>query len=339
VKQNPRALDDFLRRERRKSLVLLLLLAITALWALFAVTRGAYRIGFANLVHSLAGLSEGVDGVVLWKIRLPRIAASLSVGWGLAMAGLFTQTLLRNPIGSPSTLGISQGAAFGASLAIIFLGSRLLSVAAFAFLGAAGATALILMLARIKRLSPEAVILAGVALSSLFGAATVLIQYLADETRLATAVVWSFGDVGRSSWTQIGLLSAVTALAWLFGFAYRWDFNALDSGEESARGLGVAVERLRFQGMAVAALVAALATAFHGVIAFVGLIAPHIARRFVQADHRFLLPATGALGALLLLASDTCGKLLIGSAAFPVGVITSFLGAPLFLYLLLRGSR
>jgi iron complex transport system permease protein len=274
--------------------------------------------------------------VVVWNIRLPRIAASLSVGWGLAIAGLFIQTLLRNPIGSQTTLGISQAAAFGASVAVVFSETQTLSLAGFAFLGAAADTGLILVLARVRRLSSEAVILAGVALASLFRAATIFVQYLADETQLAMAVAWSFGDVSRSSWTQILAVSAITVAAWLFGFAHRWDFNALDAGEQSARGLGVAVQRLRWQAMAVAALVAALATAFHGEIAFVGLIAPHMARRLVQADHRFLLPATGAIGALLLLVSDTLGRLLVGSGAFPVGVITSFLGVPLFLYLLLR---
>lgn len=331
--------SDFLKREQRKRFFLLFLSALIALLVLYAITQGAYRIKFGNLLYSLAGLAEGVNQVVVWKIRLPRIAAALSVGWGLALSGLFVQTLLRNPIASPSTLGISQGAAFGASLAIILSPAGLFSVTGFAFVGAVAATAMILILARIKSLSPEAVILAGVALSSLFGAATVFIQYLADETRLAMAVVWSFGDVGRSNWAQIGTLTLATAAAWVFGFAHRWDFNALESGEESAKGLGVSVERLRFQAMLIAALVSALATAFHGLIAFIGLIAPHMARRFVRADHRFLLPVSGALGALLLLGADTLGRLCMGSGAFPVGVLTSFLGAPLFLYLLLRGAR
>jgi iron complex transport system permease protein len=330
---------DFLRRARKKRLLLLCLLGITVLAGLYAITQGAYEITLPKLLQSLAGQAEGASSVVVWKIRLPRIVASLVVGCGLAQAGLLIQTLLRNPLGSPSTLGISQGAAFGASLAIIVFGGRLASVAAFAFAGAMGATALIILLGRVKRLSPEAVILAGVALSSLFGAATVFMQYLADETRLALAVVWTFGDVARSNWQQIGLVSAATILTAVYGFWHRWDFNALDSGELTAKGLGVLVERLRMQGMMAAALVSALATAFHGMIAFVGLIAPHMARRLVGADHRFLMPVTGALGALLLLAADTLGRLLIGSGAFPVGVITSFMGAPMFLYLLLRGRR
>jgi iron complex transport system permease protein len=331
--------SDFLRRARRKKLLLLSLLGVTCVAGLYAVTQGAYEIPLLKLLRSLAGQAEGASTVVVWKIRLPRIAASLVVGWGLAQAGLLIQTLLRNPLGSPSTLGISQGAAFGASLAIIVLGGRLVSVATFAFAGAMGATAVIILLGRIKRLSPEAVILAGVALSSLFGAATVFMQYLADETRLALAVVWTFGDVGRSNWQQIGMVSAAALLTAVYMFWRRWDFNALDSGELTAKGLGVPVERLRMQGMMAAALVAALATAFHGMIAFVGLIAPHMARRLVGGDHRFLVPVAGALGALLLLVADTLGRLVIGSGAFPVGVITSFMGAPMFLYLLLRGRR
>jgi iron complex transport system permease protein len=329
--------EGFLERSRKKQRFFLSMTVLILLLALFALGFGSYRLPLAKFLSSLLGQSDGVGSVVLWNIRLPRIAAALAVGGGLGLSGLLIQSLLRNPLGSPSTLGISQGAAFGASLAIIAWGGKVLSVTVFAFAGALGATVLIVGLGRLRNLTPEAIILAGVALSSLFGAATVLLQYLADETRLAMAVVWSFGDVARSGWREIAMVAGATAALGLAGASWRWHLNALDTGAESAKTLGVSVERLRWQGLVLAALVSALATAFHGVIAFVGLIAPHAARRLVGADHRFLVPLSGLLGALLLLSADTFSRLILGSGSFPVGVVTSFLGAPLFLYLLVRG--
>lgn len=330
---------DFLKQVRQKLLLLSGLLALTGGLAVYAVAQGAYDLTPWQVVRAIFGDADGAQRTVVWNIRLPRILSALSCGCGLALSGLAIQSLLKNPLGSPSTLGISQGAAFGAALAIVVFGAEVFSITAFAFTGAICATGVILILARLRRLSPEAIILAGVALSSLFGSATILVQYMATETELAVVVFWTFGDVARAGWRELGLLSAATALTFGWLLTRRWDLNALASGEETAKGLGVAVSRTRIHGMVAAALVAALATAFHGVIAFVGLIAPHIGRRLVGADHRMLIPFSAVLGALLLLLADTTGRVLAGSGALPVGVITSFMGAPMFLYLLVRGYR
>lgn len=323
----------------KKSLFLFLLLGTIFTVAVYAVARGAYEIPVGDVIRALLGQSEGGTRVVVLNIRLPRVAASLVCGWGLALAGLAIQSLLKNPLGSPLTLGMSHGAAFGAALGVVVFGAKGVPVPVLAFLGAMGATVVILILARLKSLSPEAVVLAGVALSALFQSANILVQYVASETQLAQAVVWTFGDVARSGWKEIGLLALVALACSLYLAFMRWDMNALASGDVTAKGLGVNVERVRAGGMLAAALMASLVTAFHGVIAFVGLIAPHMARRLVGDDHRLLIPFTAILGALLLLASDTLGRVLIGSGALPVGVITSFLGAPMFLYLLVRGHR
>lgn len=324
---------------RKKVLLLAALVCLNVIVALYAVTQGAYEIAVWDVIRALTGHAEGASRIVIANIRLPRIVAAIVCGWGLSLAGLCIQSLLKNPLGSPSTLGISQGAAFGAALSIVVFGGTVISVTASAFGGAIGATMVILVLARLKKLSPEAIILAGVALSSLFASATVLIQYLATETQLAMVVFWTFGDVTRSTWPEITLVAATVLLYALYLMLRRWDLNALASGEETARGLGVNVEKARIAGMTAAALVSALATAFHGVIAFVGLLAPHMARRLVGDDHCLLVPFASVLGALLLLTADTLGRVLMGSGALPVGVITSFLGAPMFLYLLIRSCR
>ena len=181
--------------------------------------------------------------------------------------------------------------------------------------------------------------LSGVALSSLFTSGTILLQFLASDTQLAMVVFWTFGDVARAGWREIALMTGGVTLASAYLYGKRWDMNALISGEETAKGLGVNVAQTRMAGVIVAALVAAMGTAFFGVIAFVGLVAPHMARRLVGADHRMTIPFSCVLGALLLLASDTIGRVIIGNGSLPVGVVTSCLGAPMFLYMLVRSYR
>ena len=335
----------YLEHFRRKLMLLAVLIFAVLLVAVVAVARGAYDIPVVDVLPALFGRADETVSVVVTNIRMPRVVAAIICGWGLSLSGLTIQSLLKNPLGSPSTLGISQGAAFsnavafGAAAAIVVFGAGVYTVTTFAFGGAVAATLIILILSSLKRLSPEAVILAGVALSSLFVSATILIQYLATETQLAMVVFWTFGDVARPNWSEIGLLAGTVLFVSFYLTTKRWDLNALASGEQAARGLGVNVDRVRFSGMVAVSLVSALATAFHGVIAFVGLIAPHMARRLVGDDHRLLIPFSSVLGALLLLTADTLGRVLIGSGALPVGVITSFLGAPMFLYLLVRGYK
>ena len=329
----------YIKNFRRKLLMLILPLGGILLVSVLAVTMGSYDVPIKSVFRALTGNADAAAVVVIANIRLPRVVAAIVCGWGLSLSGLSLQSLLKNPLGSPSTLGISQGAALGAAAAIVVFGTKTFSVTLFAFSGALAATIIVLILSGLKRLSSEAVILAGVALSSLFVSATILIQYLATETQLAMVVFWTFGDVARSSWREIGLLTGTVSLASIYLMWVRWDLNALASGEEAAKGLGVNVKRIRLIGTMVAALVSAMATAFHGVIAFIGLLAPHMARRLVGDDHRLLIPFSSVLGALLLLTADNVGRIVIGSGALPVGVITSFLGAPMFLYLLIRGYR
>ena len=150
---------------------------------------------------------------------------------------------------------------------------------------------------------------------------------------------WTFGDVGRANWTELYVVTAVTAVSSLYFLAHAWSYNAVDSGDETAKGLGVRVERLRLTGMLVASMVTAVIVAFLGIIGFVGLVCPHIVRRLIGGDHRFLLPATLAVGSILLLASDTAARVMLTPHLVPVSILTAFMGAPVFIYLLVRGYR
>jgi iron complex transport system permease protein len=341
---------------RKKIRLFFLILGGLAFLMIYAIAVGSYDLTVASLIRAIFGRADGPVETVVWNIRLPRIMAAILSGWGLGLAGVTFQSLLKNPLASPSTLGISQGAAFGASLAIVVFGAggmqagalrsqgasplnifSLYTVTLFAFAGAVAATLIILALARIKKMSPEAIILAGVALSSLFVSGTILIQYFASEVEIAAVVFWTFGDVARSTWREIGLLGIAASGITLYFILYRWDLNALLAGEETAKSLGVEVEKIRILGMLIATILAALVTCFHGVIAFLGLLAPHIGRRLIGPDHRLLIPYSCLLGALLLLLADTAGRVVVGSGTLPVGVLTSFMGAPLFLYLIWKG--
>lgn len=322
--------------QRKKYLWLVILLTAIVALMLFAIRFGAYPIELGELLKVFIGQGEATTSVAIWRIRLPRVLGALVCGWALALSGMSIQTLLKNPLASPSTIGISQGAAFGAAASIVLLDAEMYIVTILAFAGAISATLVILALSSLRKLSTESVVLSGVALSSLFTSGTILLQFLADDTQLAMVVFWTFGDIARASWGEIGLMSVVVLLISGFIYSKRWDLNAMVSGEEAAEGLGVNVMRTRSVGVVAVALVAAVATAFFGVIAFVGLIAPHIARRIVGADHRLSIPFSCLVGALLLLLSDTIGRVIIGSGSLPVGVVTSCLGAPMFLYLLVR---
>ena len=342
-----RTVQAYRHRLRRKIVLFAGLMVLLVVLAVVAIAVGAYDLPLASLIRSLLGLEEGPRRIVIWSIRMPRIVAAIVAGGGLGLSGLATQSLLRNPLASPFTLGISQGAAFGAAFSIVVLGAADLQTSALrtadasaftlnsvytvtfcAFLGSLAATAVILMLARLRKMSPESMILAGVALSSLATSGTILVQYFATDVEIATVVFWTFGDVARSSWSELALLAVVALIVTVYFLWKQWDLNALSTGEDAASSLGVDVTRLRLAGMFLAALLAALVTAFHGVIAFLGLLAPHISRRLVGGDHRLLIPFTILIGALLLLAADTIGRALVGSGTLPVGVLTSFMGAP-----------
>ena len=162
-------------------------------------------------------------------------------------------------------------------------------------------------------------------------------QYFAQDVQVAAMVFWTFGDLGRVSWREVGILAVLTVAALVYFLLHRWNYNALDSGEDAAKGLGVPVEQIRFRTMLAASLITAVAVAFMGIIGFIGLIAPQMMRRILGVDHRFLIPASAVAGAALLLFADTMARTLISPVVLPVGAITSFFGAPLFLFILAKG--
>ena len=254
---------------------------------------------------------------------------------------------------SPSTLGVSAAATFGANFSIIVLGagavisassgavtiSRPYLVTVSAFACSLGAVLLILALSRLRGFSPESIVLAGTALSSLFTAGTTIIQYFGDDMGIAAAVFWTFGDLGRVSWQENGMMALAVGAALVYFLFMRWNYNAMANGEELARSLGVKTSRVRFWGLLLSSLLTAVCVAFMGMIGFIGLIAPQIMKRMIGSDHRFLIPASALLGAAVLLLADTVARSVISPVILPVGAVTSlFRGAP-FLLSAVKGEK
>lgn len=343
--------NEYISYTSKKKLIILLLFAAIIIAGIISMASGSTPLKVSEVVRAVMGLGDSVSQTVIWNIRLPRIAAGFLAGAGLSVAACVMQSTLRNPLASPLTLGLQHAAIFGATMAIISFGAGSIQtsvtdsviiqnpylVATSAFVWTIIATIFILTLAKIRGVSPEAMVLAGMALSTLFEAGTSIIQNFASDVRVAASVFWRFGDLGRASWNEVVIMACIVVSATIYFLIRRWDYNALDSGEESAQGLGVNVQRVRLAGMFTASLITAIAVSFLGIIGFIGLVGPHLTRRIIGGDHRFLIPASALTGALLLIVSDTVARTIIAPVTLPVGTVTAFLGAPLFLYLLMKG--
>ena len=332
---------------KRLFIMVLLFLGILAFFASLSI--GISGMPLDKVLKGLLGLTSGREKLILWNIRLPQALSAVVAGAGLALAGVAMQAILRNPLGSPFTLGYSHAGAFGAAFTVMLLGVVEIPswVSAFgpgliaigAFIACMVATVVILIVSSYRGASPEAIILCGVALGSLFTAGTMFLQFFADDVQLAAMVFWTFGDLGRATWQDLGVMSSVVFAGGFYFFTKRWDFNAIEAGDETARGLGVDVSRLRLTILIVASLMVSVTVAYLGVIGFVGLICPHAVRRLVGDDSRYVIPGSCIAGALLLLLANIAAKQVLSPHVVPVSVLTSFLGAPAFLWLLIRGRR
>ncbi|OPL17368.1 MAG: iron ABC transporter permease [delta proteobacterium ML8_D] len=327
---------------------------VAAILFILAVSLGAVRVPMQEIVRVFSGMeADARFNTIIYNIRLPHAFAALLAGAGLSAAGAAMQSILRNPLGSPFTLGLSQSGAFGAAFSVMMLRTGVVQstqvgavtianpylTTLSAFIACMATSLIIIAIARIRGASPEVMVLSGVALGSLFSAGTMFLQYFADDVQLAAMVFWTFGDVGRAGWKEVGFMAVVVIAGVFFFLLNSWNYNAVDAGDETAKSLGVRVDRVRMAGMMVASLITAIIVSFLGVIGFVGLICPHIVRRIIGGDHRFVMPASCLAGAVLLLASDTVARLILSPHILPVSVLTAFLGAPTFLYLLIQERR
>ena len=340
---------------RKKWIVLLVMVGLLFASAIASLSAGSANLSVLDILRTVFGGGNRQQNAIIWNVRMPRVATATVVGMALALSGCVMQNVLQNPLASASTLGVSQGASFGAAVAIVYFGAGIqvnaggtasaltvtnpAMVTLCAFLGGIATTAVILGLARFRGTSPATMVLAGVAISSMFTGGTALVQYFCDDVMVATVVYWTFGSLGRAGWTEIAIIAALTFAAFVFFYYNRWNYNAMEGGTHTAKSLGVPVDRLIVLSMALCALISSVAVAFVGCISFIGLIAAHIMRRFVGNDYRFLIPCSALCGGVLLLLSDIVSRMLLSPTVLPIGALTSFLGAPLFLYLIIKGGK
>lgn len=350
--QKRAGLLEYKKYRARSAIVLCLLIIVVCVIGLLSLCAGSYESSIMEIGKAVFGMaSDDKINTVIQNIRLPRVLTAIIGGFGLGISGCVLQAILRNPLAAPSTLGISQGAAFGAAFAIVVLGagvqgstiasikfSNPLLISLCAFVCSMGVSVIILALSRFKSITPEAMILTGVVISAMFQGAATLLQFFATEVQLASVVFWAFGDLGRTGWHEVRLMAIIVLVATLYFLFSRWDYNALESGEQTAISLGVHVSRVRIINMVLCSITTAIVVSYVGIINFIGLVAPHIVRRIIGNNHAYLLPCSAVMGAILLLLGDLTARMLISPVILPIGAITSFLGAPLFIYLLFKGG-
>lgn len=333
----------------RKILFLVLLILGIVLLAGYAATQGAANISVMDIYAAIlakfmpdAFKTTWFMDTIVWGLRLHRIVMAIIGGIGLAVSGAVMQGILKNPLASPFTLGISSAAGFGATLAIImgagFAGGEYLIVGN-AFVFTFISSMIVLGLAKYKGISPETMILAGIAVMYIFSAMTSLMQYMGDAEQVQGVVFWMMGSLGRSDWDKVAIVASVLALCFPYLLYRSWDINAMGTGDETARSLGVNVERTRIMCMMIVSVIVASIVCFTGTIGFVGLVSPHITRMIIGGDHRFLLPASGLVGGLLLLCADTLARTILAPVILPVGIMTAFMGVPFFIYLFMRRKK
>ena len=339
-------------RDRYRALVLRRRLIILALGILLVfslcvdLALGPARYSLGQVIQALIS-PDSVSlqvRVVLWEIRMPIALMAVVVGAALSVAGAQMQTILNNPLASPFTLGISAAASFGAALSLAF-GLVLIPTAIEyvvplnAFVMAMGAALLIHVLSMKRGVTVETIVLLGIALVFAFNALLSLVQYLATAQALAAVVFWTMGSLTKATWPKLAVATAVLLLALPLVARHAWALTALRLGDDKAASFGIKVSRLRLETLLVVSLLAAVPVSFVGTIGFIGLVGPHIARMLIGEDQRFFLPASALCGALLLSASSVLSKTLVAGTIFPIGVVTSLVGIPFFVYLIFTSTR
>lgn len=325
-----------MNRSAFRSLIVLSFALLALVAMVISLAYGSADITLAKVWHVLwTPVLQDTQDMVIWNIRFPRNLVAALVGANLAVAGAILQAVMKNPLADPQIVGVSSGAGLvGVTILILFPGYEYL-VPIAAFVGAMGAALMVYALAWKNGIRPTRIILAGVAVAAFLGSGiSALLVFYGD--RVQGALLWMVGGLSARSWPQAAVLFPYTVVGLALAFLGSRRLTILSLGDETAKGLGLPVEKTRFSMTAVAALLAASAVSVAGLIGFVGLVIPHIARLLIGTDYKYLLPGSAFLGAAVLVISDTVGRVLFSPVEIPVGIIMAFFGAPFFLYLLRR---
>lgn len=348
--------DDAIDAERQKTtLHKIVFIAVCFVSIVLAsgliVTYGEYPIPFKDVYGII--WNRIVDGVpsdpleylrdyVVCKLRLPRVIVAIIGGFGLAVAGTVMQSTLKNPMADSYTTGVSSGAAFGATLSMV-TGITILSTETGmlfnAFIFSLAPTFMILTITRFKKVSATSMILAGLAVMYIFNACTTTLKLWADPDALSSIYRWQVGTLNNMLWSDVPIMLIITVIGSIAIMLLSNKINILSSGDETAKSLGIDAQKLRVICLVIVSLITASIVCHTGTIGFVGLIAPHIARIFIGSDNRYLIPAAGAFGAFLMMVSDIIGRAILAPSVLEVGVVTAFIGGPMFLYLIIKQKK
>lgn len=326
---------------RRVTVSVAAALAVLIAAAAASLLTGPYAIAPRTLVETLAGSHPGsMEAQVLFTIRLPRLAAACAGGFALALAGLVFQALLRNPLASEYTLGVSSGASLGAvGVALLQLKSPLATPIA-AFIGAISTIAIVLLLSRARlAFETNAAIMIGVIFTALANAALSLILAVMSPYELQAFFFWFMGSFAEAEWRTLGPAMVVIGVLSIAIYGLSWNLNAIAVDEQFAAQVGVNVELAKMILLIGASLLTAVVVSIAGTVGFIGLVVPHIARMAVGVDHRVLIPVTALIGAALCVAADLLARTLLAPHELPIGVVTAFVGVPVFVFLMRRPAR
>lgn len=341
--------QDYLKYTKKKSAFIAILIVFVFFFMVFSLSLGQVRIPFVEVIKIIFDRGTSVNDIIIWNIRMPRILGAILIGACLAISGSVMQGVLRNPLASSYTLGTSNAAALGAAIGIIFLGGGTILgqhtsslvvnnpyiVSISAFLSSMICIGILILLIKNYKASPETIILTGAALSTLFSSALAIVQYLTMQNAFSSIVMWMFGDLGKLNLDQNLFIFIALLPTTIYFFIIRWDFNAMEAGDDVAKGLGINVEKTRLVCLILSTFITAIAISFVGIIGFIGLLAPHLVKRLIGNDYRFQLIGSLFMGSAILLIADTIGRNLF-AYTIPVGIITSFFGGPLFIFILIR---
>ncbi len=343
------------RMNKKKKLLLICMAAFLLLLIWACVFVGSSRMSLGQAVTALIQRGDPTNIRIIWNIRIPRVLAAIIAGAGLSVSGLVMQTNLNNAMASPSTLGVSNAAVFGANLSIIAFAGGFLSTgnnlssytiganpyatSLMAFLFSTISILFILALCKIKSFSPNVVVLSGIAIGAVWTAATTVLQFYATDVGLSAAVIWNFGDLGRATYQSDFIMFTIVAIGIVYFLFMSWRYNALLSGDAAAKSMGIHVDGLRFASLLIASLITAVCVSYLGIIGFVGIICPHVTKKILGQDHRFSVPGSALCGSILLVLADTVSRSMGNGSALPAGAITSLLGAPFFIAIIFSGSR
>ena len=340
-------IKDFYKRKVKRNLIILstlfILCIIVSIVSLSIGASNTNLLDVFRLIGNAFGAHFNVSAlsrVVIEQLRLPRICMGILVGLALSNSGLLMQAIFQNPLVSPYTLGISSGAAFGAALSIVLgeqfgvLGQYALPINAFVF--SIITIVIVYLVSKTTKSAGKNIVLIGVAVGYLFSALLSFLQYTGTSKQLPEIIFWIMGSLDNIGWTPVIILLVVNIVSLIIMFIYAWDLNIVSYGRDTAVSFGVNYDKIRIISIILATLLTGTCVAFTGIIGFVGLIAPQMARIIIGSDYRFLIPGASLTGALLVVLSDTIARNLMSPVELPIGIITSFVGVPFFLYLIIR---